>query len=94
MTRFDGLALAVQFHRLSNGRLAYRAQGQFATPTKRGISTGNEIAGGGLTGTETDRLVLDERGVATPGGDGVWRIVFGDRSGQGSRVVLNVRAAR
>jgi hypothetical protein len=94
MTRFDGLALAIKLHPLANGRLAFRALGQFATPTNRETSNANQVEGGGLVATDTDRLLLDERGVAQPIGDGVWRIVLGDRSGRGPSVTLDIRATR
>ncbi len=93
-TRFDGVALAIKLHPLSNGRLAFRVLGQFATPTNRETSNANQVEGSGLVATDTDRLLLDERGVAQAVGDGVWRIVLGDRSGRGSSVTLDIRATR
>ncbi|MEM1449509.1 MAG: hypothetical protein AAGI22_10355 [Planctomycetota bacterium] len=94
MTRFDGLALAMTLHTLTDGRLGYRLRGQLCEPTTRRESTTSSIDRVALAATDTARLVIDERGVARPTGDGAWTIVVGDGSGVGQSVTLRVSAKR
>jgi hypothetical protein len=93
-TRFEGLALAATLQPLSSGRLGYRLTGQYSAPISRQQGRANLLGGSGLDATVSEHLVIDERGVAESAGDGVWRIVLGDRAGKGARVVLDVRAER
>ncbi|MEM6672996.1 MAG: hypothetical protein AAF726_09130 [Planctomycetota bacterium] len=93
-TRFDGLAMLLTLDPIGEGRLAFKATGQFAGDARDRGGVADLVGGSGLSSRDARQLVIESTGVVDAEDDGGWTIRIGDTSGRGLGVVIRVARAR